>query len=151
MTQKKICLIIFVVLLGVLSLSLNRDRFAGQPIQISDRSVQPRDAMLRRSQDSAVNTVVFLLNRELELTSVKVIPVSAIETNKFALPIWELVSNSHSVPVKDFVYGMGIQGMKPAVKGAAAGPLEPGVKYRLLIQAGSHKVEHDFIPVPKSS
>jgi hypothetical protein len=38
--------------------------------------------------------------------------------------------------------------MRPAVKGAVAEPLRPGVKYRLLIQAGSEKAEHDFVPRP---
>ena len=43
---------------------------------------------------------------------------------------------------------MPIRGMRPAVKGATPDPLEPGVNYRLLIEAGSHKAEHDFTPCP---
>ena len=42
---------------------------------------------------------------------------------------------------------MPIRGMRPTVKGATPDPLEPGVKYRLLIEAGSRKAEHDFEPV----
>jgi hypothetical protein len=38
--------------------------------------------------------------------------------------------------------------MHPAVKGATPDPLEPGVKYRLVITAGKLKAEHDFVPVP---
>jgi hypothetical protein len=37
--------------------------------------------------------------------------------------------------------------MRPAVKGATPDPLEPGVKYRLFIEAGKLKAEHDFTPV----
>jgi len=151
MTKKNIWLIVLVLLLGTFSLYLNKDRFVSPSIQIGDRSLQPRGGMLRGPQDSAVNAVIFLFNREVTLTSVKVFPAEALATNKNAVPIWELVSDTHSAPIKDFIYGMGIPGMKPAVKGAVAGPLEPGVKYRLLIQAGSHKAEHDFIPVPRTS
>jgi hypothetical protein len=34
--------------------------------------------------------------------------------------------------------------MRPSVKGATADPLEAGVKYRLLIEAGPLKAEHNF-------
>ena len=78
--------------------------------------------------------------------SLKVIPLSDIQTNKYPHPIWQLVSDSNSVPVKDLVYGMRIQGMRPAVQGASADPLEPGVSYRLLIEANGLKAEHDFTP-----
>ena len=40
--------------------------------------------------------------------------------------------------------------MRPAVKGATPDPLEPGVKYRLLIKAGALKLEHDFVPVAQN-
>ena len=33
---------------------------------------------------------------------------------------------------------------------ATADPLEPGVKYRLLIEAGSVTAQHDFVPVPRT-
>jgi len=35
------------------------------------------------------------------------------------------------------------------VKGATPDPLEPGVPYRLLVEAGPVKVAHDFVPVSK--
>jgi hypothetical protein len=40
--------------------------------------------------------------------------------------------------------------MRPTVKGATPDPLEPGVTYRLLIEAGSRKAEHDFEPVAQT-
>jgi hypothetical protein len=92
--------------------------------------------------------VVFAFDRRLKLTSLKVIPVSDIETNKYPHPIWHLVSDSNSVPIAEYMYGLPIKGMRPDVKGATPDPLEPGVKYRLLIEAGKFKAEHDFIPVP---
>src|SRR5258708_20225835 len=37
-----------------------------------------------------------------------------------------------------------IPGMRPAVKDATPDPLEPEEKYRLVIEAGPMKAEHDF-------
>ena len=38
--------------------------------------------------------------------------------------------------------------MRPPVKGATPDPLEPGVTYRLLIEAEKLKAQDDFVPVP---
>ena len=94
--------------------------------------------------------MVFLANRKLKLTSVKVVLVRDIQTNEYPHAIWDLVSDSNSIPVKDFIYGAPIRGMRPAVKGDTADPLQPGVNYRVLIEAGSDKAEHDFVPVPRT-
>jgi len=149
MTRKIWLLVTFAVLLGGLSLYLNRDWFAKDNIQISHRSRPSRLVLLRRKRgtdDSLVDPIVFFFDRKLKLTCLKVIPVSAIETNKYPHPIWHLVSESNSVAIKDFSYGTPIQGMHPAVKGAIPDPLEPGVPYRLEIEAGPLKAEHDFTP-----
>src|SRR5207245_9221003 len=73
----------------------------------------------RRSSDlgDAVNPIIFGFDRKLKLTSLKVVPESDIETNKYPHPIWELISDSNSVPIKTFAYGMPIQGMRPSVPG----------------------------------
>jgi len=52
----------------------------------------------------------FSLGSAFQLTSVKVVSVSALESNKYALPAWELKSDSNSVPVKTFAYGDHIGG-----------------------------------------
>jgi hypothetical protein len=88
--------------------------------------------------------VNFTLGTPFQLTSLKVVPVSALESNKYALPVWELKSDSNSVPIKMFSYGEHIRGMKPAVENVKPEPLEPGTTYRLIVQAGSLKAEHDF-------
>ncbi|HEY2083585.1 MAG TPA: hypothetical protein VGI88_12445, partial [Verrucomicrobiae bacterium] len=62
----------------------------------------------------------------------------------YALPAWELKSDSNSVPTKLFSYGDRIHGMKPIVSNARPDPLIPGETYRLIIEVGSHKTEHDF-------
>lgn len=144
MNKRNAFIAILVIVLASLSLYLNRDRFKSEPVQIGDRSISPR-GMQRPGQRSA-NTVVFILNQPLKMTAVRVVLASEIATNKYAHPLWELVSDSRSAPIKDFLYGSTIRGMKPSVKGAVADPLQPGVKYRLLVEAGSVKAEHDFTP-----
>jgi hypothetical protein len=150
MTRKYWMLIALTVLLGSLSLYLNQDWFAKDNIQIYHRSRPVRGHSGRgRRPDSqpAIEPLFFSFDRPLKITSLKVIPVQEIETHQYPHPIWDLVSDSNSVPIKDLVYGMYIPGMRPAVKGAVPDPLQPGAKYRLLIEAGALKAEHDFEPV----
>jgi hypothetical protein len=91
-----------------------------------------------------LNSVFFRLDRAYRLTSVRIVPIAALETNKFAHPIWELASASNSVPLQAFAYGMGIRGMQPINKGEKAEPLTTNVPYRLFVEAGKIEGEHDF-------
>ena len=151
MTNKNISILALVVLLGGLSLYLNRDWFATEVIQISHRSISPRAWMTRGPAAKApANPIIFLFNKNLRFTAVKVVVVSDAETNKFPHAIWNLIAASNSVPIKEFIYGAPIPGLKLAVKGVGAGQLEPGTDYRLLIEAGSEKAAHDFVPVPRT-
>jgi hypothetical protein len=154
MTRKQVLLIALAVMLGGVSLYLNQDWFAKDNIHIVHRSRPARGGFLRRGKradtQKNVQPLFFSFDRKLKLTALKVIPVQEIETNKYPHAIWDLVSTSNSVPIKDLVYGMPIYGMKPAVKGATPDPLEPGVKYRLFIEAGPRKAEHDFEPVART-
>jgi hypothetical protein len=152
MNRKHWMLIALAVLLGGFSLYLNKDWFAKDGIQISHRSRPGSIGIFGRSRkdDSLVNPVLFLFNHRLKFTSIKVIPVSEIGTNKYPHPIWYLISDSNSVPTKTFYYGFRLKGMRPDVKGAIPDPLEPGVPYRLMVEAGSFKGEHDFVPDPKT-
>jgi hypothetical protein len=150
MARKQWMLIAVAVLLGGISLYLNRDWFAKDNIQIYSRSRPARAGLFgrkRASDPGAVEPVFFGIDRRLKLTSLKVVAVRDAETNKYPHTFWHLISDSNSIPVKDFIYGMNIRGMRPDVKGATADPLEPGVKYRLLVEAGPVKAEHDFVAV----
>jgi len=100
-----------------------------------------------RARRDVPPTLSFGLGDRFKLTEIKVVSLAAWQTNHGVPPVWHLVSDSNSVPIKDLLYGMPIRGMRPSVKGATPDPLEPGVKYRLLIEAGSRKAEHDFEPV----
>jgi hypothetical protein len=153
MTRKIWLLIAVAILLGAFSIYLNKDWFAKDNIQIYHRSRPARVLALRRKRvqdDSLVDPIVFGFDRQLKLTSLKVIPTSDIQTNKFPHPIWHLISESNSVPTKDFTYGASIKGMHSAVKGATPDLLEPGVAYRLYIETGTIKKEHDFVPTART-
>jgi len=155
MTKKQWMLIALAVVLGGFSLYLNKDWFASEDIQIHHRSRPARASLFRRSSrrpppKSATDPVYFAFDRKLKLTSLKVIPVSEIQTNKYPHPIMNLVSESNSVPISEWSYGYPIRGMHPTVKGAVPDPLIPGVKYRLILEAGKTKAEHDFVPVART-
>src|ERR1051325_6938409 len=139
MARKNWMLVALVVILGGISLYLNRDWFAGDNIHISHRSLPPRPGLFKRKRpvpvdDSPVNPVTFGFDRKLKLTSVQVFVLSAIETNKYALPIWHLVSESNSVPTKDLTYGAPVKGMHSKVPKATPDQLQPGEKNRLMIE-----------------
>jgi hypothetical protein len=59
-----------------------------------------------------------------------------------------MITSSNSVPTKGFVYGMDVPGMHSSVNGASADPLDPHQTYRLLVEAGSLKAQHDFTLEP---
>jgi hypothetical protein len=149
MTKKTGILIVLALLLGSGSLYLNRDRFRSVPIQISHRSLPPRAGFRRGNPGTAaVNSVVFMFNRPVRLTSVQVVLAGDTGTNSPPHAAWGLVSDSGSAPVKDLLYGANIPGMKPAVPGAVVEPLLPGVPYRLQVRIGSAQLDHEFVPAP---
>jgi len=142
-------LIAAAVLLGGFSLYLNKDWFWGDRIQIYHRFRTMRVRAARPADLPAYTPVFFAFSTKLKLTDVKVVPVCELETNKFPHVLWHLLSDSNSLPTKGFLYGSAVPGMRPAMKGVAADPLEPGVKYRLLVEARSKKGQHDFTPEPR--
>ena len=147
--NKTILSVIAILGLGGLMLYLYRDWFAATPIQISYR-VSPwmRSSARGRNANDIGTPVIFSLSTFLRLTSLKVVIAAEIETNKFAHPVWELVSESNSVPTASFAYGDRLRGMHAAVKGATADPLAPGVTYRLLLKTRDKEAQHDFTTTP---
>ena len=97
-----------------------------------------------------IDPISFWFDRKVKLTSLKVIPVLEIQTNKFPQPIWNLVSDSNSVPVKQFTYGMRIQGMRSGFERHCAG--SAGARSDLPADCGSRKqkMQHDFTPEPRT-
>lgn len=146
MSKQKVILILLLLLgLGALSLYLNQDWFAANPIQISHRVSPWLEGRRPAARGGKLGPpVAFSLGGYYRLTSVSVVLAADIATNKHAHPIWNLVTESNSVPTASFLYGSPIRGMHPAVKGARADPLAPGITYRLLIKTTDQAAQHDF-------
>lgn len=98
----------------------------------------------RAARWGAKPDLIFGLSQRLRLTDIEVVPLAEFQTNSRTLPLWHLVSDSNSVPVKSFFYGQFIRGLRPAVPGDHALPLATNVTYRLIVEAGRVKGEHDF-------
>lgn len=154
MDKKQVALLIAALaLLSVAAYHFLTDWFAPEEIQIVHtlRPYTPRASRGRARSEPPPpgNTVLFSLDRRCRLTEIKVVPLAEWQTNKYAHPVWHLISDSNSVPVKSFIYGAPIRGMRPPVRGAQADPLQPGVTYRLFLQAGKLHGEHDFQTTPR--
>jgi hypothetical protein len=155
MNKKNLLQIAFVLVLATVYVVYFTDWFRPRTIQVSYvyRQVRPgRAARAARSTPNArtvpaapaVPRLVFGLGQNYLLTEIKVVPLAVLRTNKFALPVWHLVSSSNSVPLRLFTYGQGIRGMRPAVAGSRPEPVQPGVTYRLFITATKGRGQQDF-------
>jgi hypothetical protein len=149
MTTKSVLIAATVIALAGISLYINRDWFSHEDIQISHRAIRPGPARRGRAAAPA-ESVQFVLDRKLQLTAIRVFPLAALETNKYARPIWQMISDSNSPPLIAFNYGMRVEGMRPYIKEAVADALIPGAKYRLALEAGKTKAQHDFVFTPPS-
>ncbi len=148
MSAKKILVACAIVLVGLIYYYLYHDSFTKPNIPISYR-FRPD---LRRGHGPAGSEndfIIFSLSKEYKLTSIEVIPLDDLRTNKYAHSVWHLVSDSNSAPVLTFTYGGHVRGMRPEVKGLAADPLLPNTSYRIIIKAGAEKGEHDFKTPPE--
>jgi len=141
MAKKPWLLLATLAVIGGLFIYLNRDWFQRRPIQISHRLYRFAG---RFGGADTPTPIMFEFDRRLKLTSIKVVAVADARTNKYPQPLWYMTTNSNSVPTKGVVYGMSVPGMRPAVSGATADPLDPNQTYRLLVEAGSLKAQHDF-------
>ena len=142
MTKKNILLMVAAVVLAAVYVIYFTDWFKPKTVQIFHTSRNLRPRLLR---GGALPSLIFGINRQINLTEVRVVAADVYQTNQSAVPVWHLISDSNSVPVKQFHYGQFIGGMKPTIKGARPQPLETNVTYRLLIAgAGNVTGQHDF-------
>ncbi len=116
--------------------------FQPQTIKIfhTIRNLHPR--VTRRSE--GMPNLIFGFNQRLKVTEIELFNLADFQTNSKTLPLWHLVSNSNSIPIKSFFYGQRIRGLKPFVPGARPQSLTTNVAYRLIVEAGKLKGEHDF-------
>ncbi len=152
MTKKFWFILAAAVALGFVSLYLNTDLFRNDNIQIYHRARPARMGLFgRKARPGTTQTipVFFGFDRKLRLNEIKVVNVAEFETNKYAHPLWHLVTSSNSLPTKGFAYGLPVPGMRSYFTNAAPDPLLPGVKYRLLVQADGHTAQHDFTLQPQ--
>ncbi len=146
MNKNTIVLLVIAVVLGAVYVCYFTDWFQKETIQIIP-TIRPsgRNVNMPRSKgDPAVYPVSFAFSGKYPLTSVKVVAADDLRTNKFPVPLWELISDSHSIPTKSLVYGLPPRGMKPSIPRARAQPLMPEVEYVLLLEAGKVKAQTNF-------
>lgn len=140
MNKKVYFLIAVAIVLAGVYLVFFTSLFQPKTIQIAHTS---RSLPSARTGPGA-GRIFFDLGDFYSLTDIKVVPLAALQTNKLAQPVWHLVSDEGSDDIQQFSYGEVIRSMDPAVAGAQAAPLEPGVVYRLFVAAGKVKGQHDF-------
>ncbi len=146
MSKKNIFLFLTLLILGAVYIYFFTEFFNKPIISISAR---PR--LERGAKDAPPRYAVsFNFDSRCELTQVKVVAVTELETNKYARAYWHLISDTNSAPVKGLIYGDNVKGMKPKIPKMKAEPLQPGNKYRLLIEAGDRRGQIDFeVPAAK--
>jgi len=128
-----------VLILGAIYVYFFTDWFAKRQIQISFRTFPGR------AVKSDVEPVVFLLDKQYKVTSIKVVSADEVLTNKFPHPLWHLIAETNSTPLTDFGYGERVKGMKPSVPKLVAEKLVPEAKYRIIVDAGKIHGERDFV------
>ncbi len=142
MTKKNLCLLVLLAGLAVLYAACFTDWFKPKTLAINYKVSRLPQRLQRK--DAPPFLLLFIFNARLTFNEIKVVPLEGYKTNRNVLPLWHLVSDSNSVPLKTFPYGQLIHGMRPAITGVRAEPLETNVTYRLFVTAGQFKGERDF-------
>jgi hypothetical protein len=114
---------------------INRPRIQ---IIAQTRPIQPR------GQTAKVYPVSFLLDGNYKLSSVKVVLLSAYQTNRLTVPLWYLIAHTNTPSIEGFLYGQRIAGMRAWKTNTAPQQLEPNTVYRLFVQAGRASGQIDF-------
>lgn len=91
----------------------------------------------------AVLPLVFGLDRDFRLTSLRILPVTEVSNAKPKVA-WQLTSKAGSEPVRGFTYADEIPGMTSG--GFKVLPLVAGTTYRMEVEAGRAKGRADFTP-----
>ena len=145
MTRNSYVLIALAAVLGAAYAYFFTDWFAREAIQIIPQIRPSRASNPKRSGDTpATYPVSFSFDGKYKLTSVKVVSADDLKTNKYANPLWYLISDSNSAPTKAIVYGYPVKGMKPAIAQTRPEPLQPNIPYVLFVEAGKIKGQTNF-------
>lgn len=145
MKNRSKLLVFAAVILAALYAYRFTDWFAEKKIQIKYRLIPDPNA------PGAIDPILFYLEREYPLTSIKVISVTEAATNKYPHAFWHLVAVSNAAPLTDFSYGATVPGMKSKIAGLAAEPLLPNMSYRIYIETAKMNGEKEFQPRRKNA
>jgi len=147
MTAKAKALLACAVVLGIVYVIFFTDLFRKQTMQIIPTFRPGRASAIPRPRDwPPVYPISFRFNKNYRFTSIKVVNAAEYATNKNAVPAWYMVSDSNSAPQGVIIYGLPkIPGMRPAVARSKPQPLEAGVEYLLLVEAGRIKARTNFV------
>jgi hypothetical protein len=96
-----------------------------------------------------VAPVVFGLDQDYRLTSLKVIRLADLQAGAATSPLWHLVRDpdprNQPASLGSLIYGQRVPGLRPAPGlDPPAQPLEPNQAYRLLLEAGRARGQIDF-------
>ena len=140
MVSKQNVLIVTAILLAGIYVYYFTDWINRPRIQIlaQTRPIRPT------KQTAKTFPVSFLLDGDYSLTSIKVVLLSAYETNKYASPLWHLVAYTNAQPTHGFLYGGRIPGMRLKLTNSQPQSLQPNTVYRLLVEAGRARGQADF-------
>jgi hypothetical protein len=149
MNTKETALVVFTVILAGVYLCCFTDWLKNKPITVEHAvrlnvMAPNRRALPVNAPNPAPYVITFSLGREYKLTSVRVVPAAEFQTNRDVHPLWHLAGDARSDPVRFIVYGLPIPGMKPLISGTGAEPLSPGIEYKLIVEAGATRGEHNF-------
>jgi hypothetical protein len=145
MTKKNWLMIMALVILAGVYAVCFTDWFKPKILHISHTSRPFRPGFGNNARgNQAPAPITFGVEPQSRLTEITVVPLAAWQTNQNTLPLWHLVASSNAAPVKMFFYGQRIRGLKPAVPGAHAQPLETNITYRVFVTAGKARGQHDF-------
>lgn len=144
--RAKVLLALVPVLAGIYLIFFT-DIFRKQTIEIIPQIRPNRASAIPRAHDSVpVYPVAFRFNKRYQFTSIKVVPAAQFATNRFAPPLWHMISESNSTPINSVIYGVPkIPGMKPALAKAKPQPLEADIEYLILVEAGKAKGRTNFV------
>lgn len=138
--NKQTSLICIALALGATYVVMFSDLFKRQEIRIKCGNVR------FHPERAVAGARVFILDKPLKLTSIKVVSADEARTNRYPHALWHLVA-SKGAPVESFVYGEEIQGMKADLPQTQAEPLAPDVKYRLIVETDKRlRAEVEFDP-----
>ena len=110
-----------------------------------ERIGRPEKGAIDQAPGGVAN-VTFSLDNWYSLTRIRVedVPVDGTAPRI----VWQIAGKSR--PANSLLYGRNPEGMKPLVPGATAEPLQAGVPYRLILEAGRRRGTANFktTPVP---